>query len=64
MSLGHDGKAGCRALNTTHNKSIGTTPMKAFIGYETRSAAEASLLFQIQDAVHRLDLDELCADTC
>lgn len=44
------------ALNTTHNKSIETTPMKALIGYET---AEATLLAQIQDKVHRLDLDEL-----
>lgn len=50
------------ALNTTHNKSIDTTPMKSLIGCETRSAAEASLLSQIRDVVHRLDLDELRTD--
>lgn len=50
------------ALNTTHNKGINTTPMKAFIGCETRSATEAPLLSQIQDVVHQLDFDELRND--
>jgi len=50
------------ALNTTHNKGINTTPMKALIGCETRSATEAPLLSQIKEAVHRLDLDELRID--
>lgn len=50
------------ALNTTYNKSIDTTPMKALIGCETRSAAEATLLSQIRDEMHRLDLDELRSD--
>ncbi|KMQ89880.1 transposon ty3-g gag-pol polyprotein isoform x2 [Lasius niger] len=50
------------ALNTTHNKGINTTPVKALIGCETRSAAEARLLSQIQDVVHQLDLDELRHD--
>lgn len=47
------------ALNTTHNKSINTTPMKAFIGCEVRSPTEAPLLSQIQDTVQQIDLDEL-----
>lgn len=50
------------ALNTTYNKSIDTTPMTALIGCETRSAVEAALLSQIQDEVHRLDLNELRTD--
>lgn len=47
------------ALNTTHNKGINTTPMKALIGCETRSAAEAPILSQVRDTVHQLDLAEL-----
>lgn len=50
------------ALNTIHNKGINTTPMQALIGCETRSAAEARLLSQIQDVVDRLDLNELRHD--
>ncbi|XP_011861043.1 PREDICTED: uncharacterized protein K02A2.6-like [Vollenhovia emeryi] len=50
------------ALNTTYNKGINTTPTKALIGCETRSAAEAPLLSQIQDVVHRLDFNELRDD--
>lgn len=50
------------ALNTTFNKGINTTPTKALIGCETRSAAEATILAQIQDTVHRLNLDELRTD--
>lgn len=46
------------ALNITYNKNINTTPMKALIGCEMRSATEATLLSQIQDIVHRLDLEE------
>jgi len=47
------------ALNTTHNKSINTTPTKAFIGCEVRSPTEAPLLSQIQDTVQQIDLDDL-----
>jgi len=47
------------ALNTAHNKGINTTPTKALIGCETRSATEARLLSQIQDVVHQLDFNEL-----
>lgn len=47
------------AINTTHNKGINTTPMKVLIGCEVRSPAEASLLSQIKDTVHQLDLSEL-----
>lgn len=36
--------------------------MKALIECETRSAAEARLLSQIQDVVYQLDLDELRHD--
>lgn len=50
------------ALNTTHNKGINTTPIKALIGCETRSAAEAPLLSQVQDVVHRLSFGELRDD--
>lgn len=50
------------ALNTAHNKGINTTPIKALIGCQTRSATEAPLLTQIQDMIDRLDLDELRAD--
>lgn len=49
-------------LNTTHNKGINTTPMKALIECETRSRAEATLLSQIRDMMHQLDLGELCAE--
>jgi len=42
-----------------HNKDINTTPMKALIGCETRSMAEARILTEIQDVVHQLDLEEL-----
>lgn len=47
------------ALNTTFNKGINTTPIKALIGCEMRSPAEAPLLSHTQDVTHRLDLDEL-----
>lgn len=50
------------ALHMAHNKSINTTPMEALIGCETKSAAEAPLLSQIRDAVHRLNLNELRTD--
>lgn len=50
------------ALNTTHNKSINTTPIKALIGCQTKSATEAPLLSQVQGEVERLDLEELRAN--
>lgn len=50
------------ALNTMHNKGINTTPMKALIGCNTRGAAEARLLTEIQDVEHQLSLDELRQD--
>lgn len=37
-------------------------PLKALIGCETQTAVEAQLLSAVQDAVHRLDLDELRRD--
>lgn len=50
------------AMNTTYNKGINTTPMRALIGYEVRSPAEASLLSQVKDTIHQLDLSELRAE--
>ncbi|KAK2578390.1 hypothetical protein KPH14_011876 [Odynerus spinipes] len=46
-------------LNTMHNKSINTTPMKALIGCDVRSPAEAPLLNEIANEVDRLNLTEL-----
>lgn len=50
------------AMNTTYNKGINMTPMRALIGYEVRSPAEASLLSQVKDTIHQLDLSELRAE--
>lgn len=50
------------ALNTMHNKDIGTTPMKALITCNTRGVAEARLLSEIQDVEHQLSLTELRQD--
>lgn len=47
------------ALNTSHNKGIDTTPTKALIGCDVRSAAEASLLTEIGAELERIDLNEL-----
>lgn len=50
------------ALNTTHNKGIATTPMKALIGCDVPSAPESQLLAQVRDIVDRLDLAKLRQD--
>lgn len=47
------------ALNTAYNKGINTTPTKALIGCDVRSAAESSLLTEIRNELERVDLNEL-----
>ena len=44
------------AMNTTHNKGIGTSPTEALMGYKPRPMAEAQILQEIQGEVERLDL--------
>lgn len=47
------------ALNTCHNKAIGTTPTEALLGYKSNSVTEAWLLNVIQNELQRVDLHDL-----
>ena len=47
------------ALNTSFNRGINSTPMKALIGYNSKHAAEATILNEVQDEIDRLDLEKL-----
>jgi hypothetical protein len=47
------------ALNTSFNKSINTTPVKALFGYQTKTTAEAVLLNSLQSGVEQIDIDDL-----
>ncbi|CAK9796589.1 Transposon Ty3-I Gag-Pol polyprotein [Anthophora quadrimaculata] len=47
------------AINTMHNKSIDTTPMKALIGCDTKTMAEGTILNAIRNEMDRLDLQTL-----
>ncbi|CAH1995384.1 unnamed protein product [Acanthoscelides obtectus] len=47
------------ALNTSFNKGINSTPMVALIGYNSKHAAEATVLSAIQNEIDRLDLEEV-----
>ena len=44
------------ALNTSFNKGINSTPIKALCGYQAKPMAEARLLNSLQDTVDRVDL--------
>lgn len=46
------------AMNTSHNRSIGMTPIQALIGCETRTTVEARILNEVSGKMHRLDLKE------
>lgn len=47
------------ALNTSFNRGINSTPMTALIGYNSKHAAEATILNEVKDEIDRLDLEEL-----